>query len=661
MGFITGKQISEEHVKRLAKLSKQKLWPSRQAPFFPSDIDEDRFPTDLTVLMENVNEPELKELLSWPIMRFIDANALDESVVDFIQHTEKNKMNKSFGMLLTCPTLYACDVARIFMDVIYERVSLSKSRYENIHLALHEAMVNGLIHGNLQISSNLRQSARDFIEYARLLDERLNDPDYAQKSMSLWATWDEHKLEIKIRDEGAGYAVMPVMRARPSVRSKSGRGLKMIAGTADSCTIDDFGREITLSFLLNEREHYQLLVSTDEEPKETILNGQTTDLSGCRVLVIEDNLSNQAVLGRLLNVIGITNIDAAADGLEGLHKVLEYKPDLIILDITMPRMNGYEVLHHLKSAPETKDIPVLIQTASDTRETREKTFSAGATDFISKPINPLEFFARVKVHLENRLLVNHLETQLKHIEAELNAAQRMQVGMLPSGDCLSSIRDTYHLDMAQHFEPSSILGGDFWQVVPISKKKLGLYICDFSGHGVAAALNTFRLQAIVSQMNRVIKSPATFLRQLNTRLYRLLPRGQFATFFFGIIDVEEGVLRYASAGSPAPILKTARGIKRLSTAGMPLGIMKTPHYQDHAVRLHENDRLFLFSDALTETPNAEGVRLGEDGFANMVRPHMTAVTAHVALDGIMSDFFRYAPPPPPDDVTGVFIRWEKKR
>lgn len=660
MGFITGKQISEEHLKRLARLSKQKVWPSRQSPFFPADMDEDAFPKDLSVLMENVTEAALDEILSWPVMRFIDANALDESIVDFIQHTDQNRLDKSFGMLLTCPTIYACDIARTFMDVVYERVPMTKSRYENIHLALHEAMVNGLIHGNLQISSTLRQSARDFIEYARLLNERLNNPDYAQKSMSLWATWDAHKLEIKIRDEGAGYAVMPVIEARPSVRSKSGRGLKLIAGTADSCTIDDFGREITMSFLLDEREHYQPMASTSEEQRTGILNGQSADLSRCRILVIEDNLSNQAVLGRLLNVIGITDIAVAADGLEGLHKVLEYKPDLIILDITMPRMNGYEVLHHLKSAPETRDIPVLIQTASDTRETREKTFSAGATDFISKPINPLEFFARVKVHLENRLLVQHLETQLKHIEAELNAAQRMQVGMLPSGDRLLEIREAYRLDIAQHFEPSSALGGDFWQLLPISKTKLGFYICDFSGHGVAAALNTFRLHAIISQMNRLIKSPAAFLRQLNTRLCRLLPRGQFATFFFGIIDVKKGTLKYASAGSPSPMLKTAHGIKRLSTAGMPLGIMKAPVYQDHELRFRMNDRLFLFSDALTETPNDKGVRLGEEGFEKMAYPYMSALTSGLALDGIMTDFFTYAPPPPPDDVTGVFIRWEKK-
>ena len=188
---------------------------------------------------------------------------------------------------------------------------------------------------------------------------------------------------------------------------------------------------------------------------------------------------------RLLNVIGINRIETARDGVEGLQKVVSFQPDLVILDITMPRMDGYEVLHHLKSADETKDIPVLIQTASDTREARDKTFSAGATDFITKPINPLEFFSRVRVHLENKLLISKLEMQLEQINEELALAQRMQKDLLPKEEMLRGVRETYKIDIAFYFEPSSKLGGDFWELIPIDDSKLAFYICDFSGHGVS--------------------------------------------------------------------------------------------------------------------------------------------------------------------------------
>lgn len=656
MAYITGQDVSTEHVLRLADQLGLTPWPTASRPQLQTDIEKAQLPNGLVIITTRLTEDNIKMLLQKSVSYIIDATAMDESVQNFITYAQEHVLEHATGVLLTCPVIYACDVAKVFVEALDYHLNFSKNRYEGIHLALHESMVNGLIHGNLQLSSNLRQSARDFIEYARLLDERLNDPAYAQKSMGVWATWDMEKLEIKIRDEGAGYSSLPIMTTQPTLRSKSGRGLRIIAGTADSCTIDDFGREITLSFLRGERDMYPISGDAGEElVSEQRLHAP--DLSRCRVLVIEDNKSNQAVLSRLLNVIGIVHIEMAADGIEGLQKVSASRPDLIILDLTMPRMNGYEVLYNLKSSPETRMIPILVQTASDTRETREKTFSAGATDFISKPVNPLEFFARVKVHLENTLLVRHLEGQLSRIETELHAAQRMQVGMLPNSEHVDEVRSMFHVDIAQYFSPSSALGGDFWQMFPIRGKLLGFYMCDFSGHGVAAALNTFRLHAIIAQMDKKkIFSPAAFLKNINTQLHDLLPRGQFATFFFGIYDRDSGVITYASAGSPPPMLKSGRTVRFLDTAGMPLGIMKNPDYTDKVLPVKPGDMLFLFSDALTESPNKEGERLGESGLKKIVMRHLKKRNVYLSLMDIMHDFFTFAPPPPPDDVTAVLMQ-----
>ena len=111
------------------------------------------------------------------------------------------------SFLLTCPVLYACDVARIFVDALKKRLNLNDDRASDIHMALHEAIVNGLIHGNLQIGSEYRQSARLFVEYGRLLTKRLKDPAYARKSIAICACWNKSKLVIKIKDEGAGYVI----------------------------------------------------------------------------------------------------------------------------------------------------------------------------------------------------------------------------------------------------------------------------------------------------------------------------------------------------------------------------------------------------------------------------------------------------------------------
>ena len=659
--YIVGQDIPLHQVLRVAHLINFHPWPSLKAPFLTEEIlQANNFPNRIAVLGSELTEEKLTRLLDASITSIIDINALDDSITNFAGPHFNERTDDALGLLMTCPVIYACDIARIFTAALQKKLQFSESLAEGIHLALHESIVNGLIHGNLQLSSNLRQSARDFIEYARLLNERLNDPAYAQKSMSIWASWTSERLEIKIRDEGAGYTAVTTVPNldQPAPQAKSGRGLRLIAGISDSCTIDDFGREVTLSFLLHDRVERPVTPDVaDEDKYESDAHIDDPDLSQCRVLVMEDNPSNQAVLTRLLNVAGITNISIASDGIEGLHKVLSFRPDLIILDMTMPRMNGQEVLYHLKSAPETRYIPVLVQTASDTREMREKAFSSGATDFITKPINPLEFFARVKVHLENRILIYNLRHQLDQIETELQSARRMQIDMLPHKDHISEVSTNFGIELAQYFEPSSMLGGDYWQMFPIRGELLGIYLCDFSGHGVAAALNTFRLHGIIAQMDKKkIAEPAAFLETLNTRLFDLLPRGQFATLFFGIYNPKTKTLTYSGANAPQPFLYTNKGPVLLETAGLPMGIIRTAKYENHTLQLHSNDTLFLYSDAITESPSAEGKRLGTEGLQAMLDKHIIHGDAQTALRSIMNEFFEFTPPPPPDDVTAILLK-----
>lgn len=663
--YIVGQDIPLHHVSRIARLLDFDPWPDAKKPFLTESLlDNNVFPDKMFVLAGSLTEAKLTTLLNSAVTGIIDSDALDGSIQNFTRQHNRGKDTNTLGILMTCPIIYSCDVAYLFTEALKKRLFFPRSLGDGIHLALHESIVNGLIHGNLQLSSNLRQSARDFIEYARLLNERLNDPTYAQKSMSLWASWTDERLEIKIRDEGAGYSAIPALNRtdQPAPQAKSGRGLRLIAGISDSCTIDDFGREVTLSFLLHDRMDRPVTSDISEEERfEADVHMDEPDLSQCRVLVMEDNPSNQAVLNRLLNVAGITDIAIVADGIEGLHKVLSFRPDLIILDMTMPRMNGQEVLYHLKSAPETRFIPVLVQTASDTREMREKAFSSGATDFITKPINPLEFFARVKVHLENRILIYNLRHQLDQIETEMQSARRMQVDMLPHADHISEVCSNFGIKLAQYFEPSSLLGGDYWQMFPIRGEALGFYLCDFSGHGVAAALNTFRLHGIIAQMDKKkITSPSSFLETLNARLYDLLPRGQFATFFFGIFNPTDKTLMYAGADAPQPFWCSGKTTTLLETSGLPLGIMPNATYESHTIQLSPGDSLFLYSDALTESPSPTGERLGTAGVQRILEHNIKNPNTPVVLRSIMNAFFEFAPPPPPDDVTAILLQVNKK-
>lgn len=652
MHYLTGNTVSKTNLQTLSEEFGFKLWPSETDPFLLNKMPKQTFPENLSVLVGAITEKKLNSLFTFPISFIIDVNSQIDSIRSFFTHQARNQLDETLGVLLTCPVIYASDVAQIFTEALHQRLHFSSNRYSGIHMAIHEALVNGLVHGNLQLSSALRQSARDFIDYAHILNERLTDPAYANKSISIWATWNQTKLEIKVRDEGAGYTLVTHKKNHTS-HKRSGRGLCLIAGTADSCTIDDFGREITLSFILN--EHEENIQHASSVIQRTI---SETDLSNCQILVIEDNPSNQILVSQLLNVAGIVNIETAQDGIEGLQKAFQLKPDLIILDITMPRMNGYEVLHQLKIQEETSNIPILIQTASDTRAARDKTFSSGATDFITKPVNPLEFFSRIKVHLENRLLVKRLENKLKQIDEELCLAQKMQESLLPTQKSLIDIHKNFNLDIAFTFKPSSHLGGDFWQMIPISKHKIAFYVCDFSGHGVSSAMNTFRLHTLIGQMKKSqISIPSDFLGILNNKLYKLLPRGQFATFFFGIIDVKKETLTYSGAGSPFPFLITHNSIQNLDTSGLPLGISPNASYINHQIPFTKKMSLFIFSDSLIEQQNSKGERLNYQSFLNLIKPSFDAPTSQEVINKIMENFYTFSSNLPcTDDITAVFIR-----
>ncbi len=653
MLYLTGDKISKEKLLQIAKKCKLPVWPSVNTPFL-HQADYREMPPAICVLTEDFTDTSLQTLFQMKIMALIDANASQKSIVDFIKRHRQHSFTDGLGFLLTGPIIYRFDVAQIFASALKERFPFSDYRFDSIHLALHEALVNGLIHGNLHLTSGLRQSAKSYLSYGELLRKRLSTPAFARKAIDISAEWSDVKMKIVIRDEGMGYSLSEILKHPPTVQSKTGRGLRIIASAADSCTIDNYGREIALSFL-KENKTYPDTVSPVTAVEHQVASAYKENLSTCKVLIIEDDASNQALIAGLLAQLGIVQIEIAKDGIEGLNKVLSFEPDLIILDITMPKLDGFEVLWRLKSVESTRTIPVLIQTASDTREARDKTFKAGASDFITKPVNPLEFFARVRTHLENRLLVKRLQMRLKQIQTELTTAQNMQMGLLPCSATIQDIHNRYRLNIAPYFEPSDKLGGDFWQTVPLSHNRIGIYLCDFSGHGLATALNTFRLHTLIFQMHVQIEKPSDFLKELNHQLCALLQRGQFATFFFGIFDSERQTLTYAGAASPSPFVWNGKRIVSLSTKGLPLGISDQAEYENHSITFKPGYRLFLYSDALIEASNSKGERLGKKGLLPLVKDAFNAPDIKEGMRTLTEQFFTFAPPPPQDDVTAVLI------
>ncbi|HWB52987.1 MAG TPA: response regulator [Tepidisphaeraceae bacterium] len=147
---------------------------------------------------------------------------------------------------------------------------------------------------------------------------------------------------------------------------------------------------------------------------EQIQNQAGTELPASVVLIVDDNPQNVELLQAFLESLPV-KIVTAGDGQEALEKVEQFNPDLILLDIMMPRMSGFQVCKQIKSDPKTKDIQVLMVTALNELGDIEQATECGTDDFVSKPVNKFELITRVKSLLKVRHLKSELERALEYL------------------------------------------------------------------------------------------------------------------------------------------------------------------------------------------------------------------------------------------------------
>lgn len=367
------------------------------------------------------------------------------------------------------------------------------------------------------------------------------------------------------------------------------------------------------------------------------------------ILVVDDNELNLATITESLKKHQFQNLYTACNGREALQKIEEVKPEIVILDIMMPEMDGYACCEQIRSHPHYNDLPILIQTGLNEPEARVKAFQHGATDFITKPVYPDEVHARVKVHLQNRTYLKSLRQYKERIESELESARQLQEGILPQPSEMKALQER-QLDVASYFKPSSEIGGDFWGMKALFPQQTALWMVDFSGHGVAAALNAFRLQAYLQEYSSVEARPGEYLSHLNEKLLRIMMRGQFATMFYGIVDASSNTLFYSCACAPHPIvLRRDQQSSLIDGSGLPLGISLN-RFDTGSLSFMPGETLILYSDAIIETPDANGRLLTESELMDLAEPQVGA-SAETIMNRILQRFEEHTGGMVSDDIT----------
>ncbi|MBP2300159.1 fused response regulator/phosphatase [Azospirillum picis] len=332
----------------------------------------------------------------------------------------------------------------------------------------------------------------------------------------------------------------------------------------------------------------------------------------CRVLVVDDIAINRTLIGALLDEAGFRFVTFAEDGPQAMEMIAAGTPDLLILDIMMPGMDGFEVCRRLRAMPETADLPILVQTALSAGEDRNRAFAAGATDLISKPLERTELLARVRIHLESGMLIRRLQFYRSRVEAELAIARSMQEHLLPTPAGCAAVAGSAGCSLRAHSAVSPLLGGDLWGLLPLDRRRFGVYLLNVPGRGVSAALNAFRLHTLLHELGpEKGGDPAALLTALNDRACLLLEQGERATITYGVVDGEAGRFVHASADSAPPMILCDGSPPALgSSTGLPIGAAVGTRYHAETMELPPGAVLALYSVAVLQALDAGGTGIG---------------------------------------------------
>jgi len=538
------------------------------------------------------------------------------------------------ALALRTVTAYSEDAAQRFSNALHP--FLRDAGFvcpSDLELVVHEALANAMIHGNLEVNRTPSGSVEEMLQFGEKVEAALAMPKLANRMVWLSAAIVGHTLHLAIEDQGAGYA--GPTDGRPDRRP---HGMELIADSVLSLRRENDGRCLLLELPLTQRRL----------PRQAFADAS--------VLIVDDNPFNRRMLEALISTLGVGRLDSAQDGIEGLAAIAAHRPDVVLLDVMMPRMDGFEMCRRLRTDHTLSDLPVLFITALDDSKSRAACFAAGGNDVVSKPIEAEEVLARVRVHLHNALLMARINADRSRVREELEAARDAQETLAPTPAQLAAIRQRLNLNIKGVVENSSELGGDFWTFYDAGPKRLGVLAADFSGHGLPAAFNVFRLHVLLSRLPRRPPPPAVLLGDLNRELKQLLKPGQFAALFVGLIDLESETLTYAGAATPAPIL-IENGVPRfLPVEGPPLGAFDDAEYDEHQVGFPTGTGLLIYSDALVESRADGNTVCDEDTLLRW-----TAEAQGDLVATILRNFHARIPGDPPDDLTLLHIRREAPR
>lgn len=374
-----------------------------------------------------------------------------------------------------------------------------------------------------------------------------------------------------------------------------------------------------------------------------------TPVKYTRVLVVDDDPDVNYVIRNRIASHGYL-VDSAENGEEALERMAKILPDLVIVDVAMPGMNGLDLLQRIRES--FQDVAVIITTAFGSERVVIDALRRGADDYLRKPFELSELrtvlertTTRLRLHRQNTELRNQLDQKRRQLEDELAMAANVQSDLLPRE--LPSIPG---FELAAACVPALEVGGDFYDWQEPCPGVLSLWICDVMGKGFGAALLMATVRAV---MRAVIRhsSPSEAMQYVRVALEPdLLRSDRFVTLFLGRLDATNRQMTYIDAGHGYAFVLRANGeFDTLAPRGLPLGVPGAELYQEGVLTFSPGDVLVLYSDGLVDARPDLG--LDHRGVAHYIAQLPSAAAIVERLVALLAPIGK-----PPDDMTLVVLR-----
>jgi serine phosphatase RsbU (regulator of sigma subunit) len=334
---------------------------------------------------------------------------------------------------------------------------------------------------------------------------------------------------------------------------------------------------------------------------------------------VDDTPANLQVLAGMLKDRGY-KVRPVPSGKLALLAAQRDPPDLILLDINMPEMNGYEVCEHLKADDKLKGIPIIFISALTEQLDKVKAFAIGGVDYLTKPFQMEELHGRVETHLKLRRLQIELEEYSRRLELaherlklDLELARGVQRGFLPQ-----RMPEVPGYEFFGYYESAFEVGGDYYDFISLSRQRMAVLLGDVAVKGVAAALLMAKLIADARFCMLTEPDPSAAINKLNSLMNQSGIADRFVTLVAAILDPGSHTVTLVNAGHPSPLIyhRATRTVGEAignEVAGLPLGVLDGYEYASCQVCLEPGDSILAFTDGVTEAMNVQDLQLQTKG------------------------------------------------